>query len=153
MMSQGAIETADLSDSVMTQAEKDRVSISRIDGKTFIGPYRINLNATTVGEIKVDGENAIGISTDMKTVESFDKIVDAKEFYIVTEKDYSEITSITLKANKTISTMKSRMVLLGNSPSQNFLVWKSEEKKLVMLKGLRKLTRKCRGKLNNVKRF
>lgn len=127
MMAQGAIETAELSDSVMTEAEKSRVSVTKINGKTFIGPYRINLKATKVGEIKVNGENAIGISTDMKTVESFDKIVDAKEFYIVTEKDYNEIKSITVKANKTISTMKSRMVLLGNSPSQNFLVWKSEE--------------------------
>ena len=127
LMEQGASETAELNDSAMSQLEKDNVSMARINGKTFIGPYRISLKSTTVGEIKVNGENAVGISTDGKTVENFNKIKNGEKFWIVTEKDYDEIASISVKAKETISYIQSRMVLLGNSPSQNFLIWRNKE--------------------------
>lgn len=125
---QGAIETASLS-VAMTQAEKNKVSIIVENNKTYIGPYKLNLNnGCKVGEITVNGtEKADGISTDLKTTQSVESVVDNKEFYIVLNKNLDKVNSIKVTAKESVSSMKSRLAILGNSTDQNYMVWKSEK--------------------------
>lgn len=124
----GGIEDATLKLS-MTQAQKDSVGIIIEGGKTYIGPYKVSKSsACTIGEITVNGnKKAAGISTDLKKVVSVEKVANEKEFYVVLNEELDTVTSVSMKAKKAIATLKSRMVLVGNSLSQNFIIWKSEE--------------------------
>ena len=131
MQKNGPIEEAVLKLS-MTKEEKENVSMIVDGGKTYIGPYKVSKSKScTVGEITVKTDNgevkASGISTDLKKVVSVEKVADEKEFYVVVDDELEKVSSINVKAKEAIATLKSRMVLVGNSPSQNFLIWKSEE--------------------------
>lgn len=126
---QGGIEAAVL-EVAMTQEEKDDVSIIIDNNKTFIGPYKLSKSSScTVGEITVNGNiRATGISKDLSTVESVENVADEIPFYIVLDGEVdTEISSINVKSNEAVATLRSRLVLVGNSPSQNFLIWRSEE--------------------------
>ena len=128
MSNEGAIKTASMSVE-MTEKEKNNVSLIVDGNKTYIGPYKLNLNnGCKVGSITINGSiTAAGISTDLKTTKAVNTVVDNKEFYIVVNQKIDEIKKIQVKAQESVSSLRSRMVLLGNSPTQNFMVWKSEK--------------------------
>lgn len=132
MANEGQTKTASMSVS-MTEKEKNNVSLVVEGNKTFIGPYKLNLNnGCKVGSITINGTiAAAGVSTDLKTVNAVNTVVDNKEFYIVVNQKIDEVKKINVKAQESVSSLKSRMVLLGNSPTQNFMVWKSEKTTVV----------------------
>lgn len=124
----GSTETAYLT-STMTEAEKNNISVIESNGKYFIGPYKLNVKGTKVGQITInDNITPIGISDkDMKNVESIDKIVDGKEFYIVVDHEIEKINSINVKSTETVKSYKARIVLISGGASQNFVIYKAEE--------------------------
>ena len=124
---QGSKETAAMSD----KTDKDNVSsFTSDDGKFFIGPYKLGLTGECkIGEIKINGSiDAVGISTDGKSVEDFDKVVDEKEFYIVLDKEIDDIKSIKITAKESISSVKARLLMVSGGLSQNFFIYRAEDK-------------------------
>lgn len=124
----GSTETAYLTDT-MTEEEKNNISVIESEGKYFIGPYKLNISGTQVGQITInDNITPIGISDkDMKNVESLDKIVDGKEFYIVVNQEIEKINSINVKSTETVKSYKARIVIISGGASQNFVIYKAEQ--------------------------
>lgn len=127
LANQGNLTTGSLS-LAMTDEEKQNISVVESDdGKYYIGPYKINLTGgVEVGKITVNGTNAIGISTDLKTVKGFDKIVDNKEFYIVLNTK-TEIKNIEIVGNEQVDSIKARLLVVSGGASQNFFIYRAEQ--------------------------
>lgn len=137
MANQGSLETASLS-STMTASEKENVTVITDGGKTYIGPYKVNLSGgCKVGEITVttatnqkeSTEKASGISTDLKTVKSVENVVDSKEFYVVIDKEIDEIKSVKVTAKQAITSLKARLLITSAGRAQNMIFYNSEETK------------------------
>ncbi len=124
----GNTETAYLTNT-MTEEEKNNISVIESEGKYFIGPYKLNISGTQVGEITInDSITPLGITDqNMKTIESLDKIIDGKEFYIAVDHEIEKIDSINVKSTETVKSYKARIVLISGGASQNFAIYKAEE--------------------------
>lgn len=68
-------------------ANKDTVTVTTNNGKTFIGPYKMTISNCTVANIKINDNGtertANGISYDKITTSTVDKLESRKKFYIV----------------------------------------------------------------------
>ena len=137
MASQGSLETASLSDT-MTKEEKENVTVMVDGGKTYIGPYKVNLSGgckigtievTTVTNGNTSTQNATGISTDLKTVSNVENIVDAKEFYVVLDKEVDEIKTVKVSAKEAATSLKARLLITSAGRAQNMIFYNSEETK------------------------
>ena len=135
MANQGSLETASLSET-MTKEEKENVTVIVDGGKTYIGPYKVNLSGgSTIGKIEVTATtngksnvlNASGISTDLKNVSNVEKVVDAKEFYVVLDKEVDEIKSVKVSAKEAVTSLKARLLITSAGRAQNMIFYNSEE--------------------------
>ena len=129
LQSQTNLKTGSLS-LAMTEEEKQSVSeIVGDDGKYYVGPYKINLTGgAKVGEIKVNGTNVAGISTDLKTIKGFDSIVDNKSFYVVLNNKV-DIKNITVTGKEQVNSIKARLLLVSGGRAQNFIIYNAKMEK------------------------
>ena len=129
LQSQTNLKTGSLS-LAMTEEEKQSVSeIVGDDGKYYVGPYKINLTGgAQVGEIKINGTNVAGISTDLKTVQGFDKIVDNKNFYVVLNNKV-DIKNITVTGKEQVNSIKARLLIVSGGRAQNFIMYNAKMEK------------------------
>ena len=120
---QGNIATATVSD----KTNKDNITSFTVDGKFFVGPYKLSLtNGCKIGQISVNGNiSAVGISTDGKTVKSVDSVVDEKEFYIVLNNEVN-VQSIKAIAKEQVGSIKARLLFVSGGANQNFHIYKAE---------------------------
>ena len=116
-----------------TTLKPDEITTDIINGKTYIGPYRITYMDCSPYQIEITTTKQTyttsQISYDEKTSTDIRKIEKNKDFYIVVDKEIEdEIKKITVTADG-VTQNKSRIVILQGDLSQDFIVYKSEEDK------------------------
>ncbi len=127
---QGAIETQALEVS-MEESEKNKITATTVNGKTFIGPYRVNLTGgAKIGEITINNsEKAVGIAEkiDTNAIKSVDSVKHHKPFYVVINNSTTKIESIKIKSKTALVSTKARIVIVSGGASQNFIIYNGEK--------------------------
>ena len=113
-----------------TTANKDTVTVTTNNGRTYIGPYKMTISNCKVAniEIKDNGtdKTASGISYDKSNILAVNELTSNKNFYIVVNGSVNKITKITVSSN-TWEASRARIMLLYGEISQNFVIYKGEK--------------------------
>lgn len=118
-------------------SEEGKQNIRTVEGKTYIGPYKVLISGITIENISIttiEGEKlkASGISEKVNgEVQSVNTIKNKKEFYIVVNKKISNAEKVELKT-QTQKVIKARMAFLtgghvAGQASQNLIFFRAEE--------------------------
>lgn len=109
---------------------KENVKVEIINGKTYIGPYKVAYSGGSISQISIvtekDTIKADAITYDKKESKKISELENNKEFYIVAGKEITNtIKDITISV-KGVKSSKARIVILDGKSGQDFIVYRGK---------------------------